>query len=93
MKEYSDTCFNCGEDKAAIRHSQQIKDPIYCVTGSEVAEMGWEADQEYDRHRFVRTEKQRLAEEADELAMLESMQDFADFVNNIHSRGGNHVVS
>lgn len=74
-KEYSDTCFTCGESKAAIKRSQKIGDPIYCVTGT-YGEYGFEADQEYDRHRFVRTDKQRQADEADEKAYAEYLADF-----------------
>lgn len=77
-KEYSDACFTCGESKAAVKHSQSIKDPIYCVTGSDT-ECGFEVDQEYDRHRFTRTLKQKAAEEADEMETIKQMGDFAEF--------------
>jgi hypothetical protein len=80
-KEYSDVCFTCGESKEGIKYSQKIGDPIYCVTGS-YGEGGFEADQEYDRHRFVRTYKQRLAEEADEKAYLEQMTGWPEYMAN-----------
>lgn len=79
-KEHSDTCFNCGEYKSTIRDSQLRRDPMLCATLYST-EYGPEVGNEYDRHRFVRTEKQKTAEEADELAYYEQMNDFADFVN------------
>ena len=41
-------CLQCGESQAAIRASQQAKDPIYCGSVDYFGECEWEAD----RHRF-----------------------------------------
>lgn len=78
QKEYSDTCFNCGENKLAIKYSQKIKDPIFCVIMSHT-EAGSEVVAEYDKHRFVRTEKQRIAEEETELEYVNQMGEMAEW--------------
>lgn len=41
-------CLQCGESQAAIRSSQQRRDPIYCAAVDYFGECLWEAD----RHRF-----------------------------------------
>lgn len=59
-KVYLDHCYFCLESKAAIKHSQSIKDPIFCgsMSGGESPEVDWERD----RHCFVVTDAMAEAE-------------------------------
>lgn len=60
-KIYLDECYFCHEGKAAIKHSQSIRDPIFCVgmSGYESPEVDWERD----RHCFVVTNEQIKADQ------------------------------
>lgn len=53
-KVYLENCYHCGANKEAVKHSQSIKDPIYCVLMGTATEDGHaEAYAEWDRHLFV----------------------------------------
>jgi hypothetical protein len=69
-KIYLDECYFCHESKAAIKYSQSIKDPIYCVgmSGYESPEVDWERD----RHCFVVTEEQMATDKEAEAHMYDA---------------------
>jgi len=67
-KVHLENCYLCGESKAAIKYSQSIKDPIYCVLMGTATEGGpAEAYQEFDHHVFVVTEEQIKADKDAEM--------------------------
>jgi hypothetical protein len=75
-KIYLDECYLCHESKAAIKHSQSIKNPIYCGIMSGGLES--ELMEEYDHHIFVVTEKQIKADEEAEKQMYKDMAEMYD---------------
>lgn len=78
-KIYLDKCHYCHESKAAIKHSQAIKDPIFCVgmSGYESPEVDWERD----RHAFVITQKLLDAEAEDWKEYGRQMGEMAEFMD------------
>lgn len=74
-KVYLDECYFCKESKAAIKHSQAMKDPIFCagMSGYESPEVDWERD----RHCFVVTQEQI---DADKEAELHAYDGWGEFV-------------
>lgn len=74
-KVYLDECYFCRESKAAIKHSQSVKDPIFCGEVDYFGECQWERD----RHCFVVTQEVIDADVAAELEGMKQMGEMADW--------------
>ena len=68
--EHRDECVQCGESKAAIKESQRKggQHVLFCA----IVDFEGECAMDWDRHRFIWTEADQKAQEAEE-AMWERM--------------------